>query len=124
MRKAVTVVCFPGAQRLLTSRRADRKGVQSRWIELDTGTTLTAGTPVSNCPCKTAADTSAGSLPEFQPLWPSKTMGREQQLVHTSGTVLSGNEDQLRDFIMLQSCWRLYFVCTGDTAFLQLSVLV
>lgn len=94
MRRAVTVVCFPGAQRLLTSRQADRKGVQSRWIEHDTATTLTAGTPVSNCPCKTAADTSAGACRSFR----FCDLPRER-LVHTSGMALSDAEDQLRDLV-------------------------
>lgn len=66
MWEAITVLfCFPWAQRLLTSRQADRKGVQSRWIGPVTDTTLIAGTRVSNCPYKTTGDISPGLCKSF-----------------------------------------------------------
>ena len=50
MWKSINVLfCFFGAQGQLTSRQADRKGVHSRWIGPVIGTTLIAGTRVSNC---------------------------------------------------------------------------
>lgn len=85
---AITVLfCFPWAQRRLTSRRADRKGVHSRWIGSVTDTTLIAGTRVSNCPYKTAAAVN-WSLQEFLQVWPSRAQKHKDRF-----TVLSVNHD-------------------------------
>jgi hypothetical protein len=72
MWRAIAVFfCFPGAQRRLTTRRADRKGAQWRWIGPVTGTTLIAGTRVSNYPYKTTTDVN-WSLQEFLQVWSSR----------------------------------------------------
>lgn len=86
--RAITVLfCFPGAQRRLTSRWADRKGAQSRWIGPVTGTTLIAGTRVSNCHYKTTADDN-WNLQEFLQVWSSRIQEHKDRF-----TVLSVNHD-------------------------------